>query len=117
MRKRILQTTLISAISLFVVSVLAFAIGEMIPGSHYTGLELYTGDPQDRIAEMQRRRAYLESPVHVRYWRWLTSLGGSSTYTYSGGTYRAGDSQQAASGTSPKKTSQAPAAGPSVSPV
>jgi uncharacterized coiled-coil protein SlyX len=116
MRKKIIRVSLISVLSIFVLSLIAFAIADLRRHSYvdrYTAQLRAQGEAisQDGLMEF-RQLSGLESPVYTRYWQWLTSLGRPPVPEPAPEVQRSAGAQQAGHEPAPVQTSTSPIGGP-----
>ncbi len=73
MGKKLLKRMAISLVTLFIISILSFALMELAPGGP---MAVYAENPKISKADKERIKARLglDKPAHVRYYLWLTNI-------------------------------------------
>ena len=116
MRKKIIRISLISFLSIFVLSLIAFAIADLRRHSYVDRRTAQFRAQGGALSEAERiefRQLHgLESPVYTRYWKWLTSLGHPSGPESAPEAQRSAGAQQAGHEPAPAQTSTSPIGGP-----
>lgn len=72
MWKTVLRRFLIMIPQLFILSILVFALGKMMPGDPFTGL--ISGDMKGEQLEELREKYGLNKPAHEQYIDWITKI-------------------------------------------
>lgn len=72
MWKTVLRRTLFMIPQLFILSVIVFVFGQMMPGDPFTGLITPDMDPQ--VIEEIREKEGLNDPLHIQYKNWITKI-------------------------------------------
>lgn len=57
---------------LLILSIIVFALGQMMPGDPFTGL--ITPDMDSAVIEQIREREGLNEPIHIQYKNWMTKI-------------------------------------------
>lgn len=86
MYKYIIRRILIFIPMLLALTIIVFALIQAAPGDPFSGR---IGDPKinPEVYEQQRKALGLDDPIHVQYWKWLTSVAKGDlgeSYTYNG---------------------------------
>lgn len=73
MVKKIIKRLLVSLVSLFVISIISFALMQLAPGGP---MAMYAENPKISVADRERIRVQmgLDKPAHIRYGIWISNL-------------------------------------------
>ena len=92
----IIRRTIAMVLTLFAVSLVAFAIIQLPPGDYltsYIAALSATGDQVDpRVIENLRVQYGLGEPFYVQYWKWITGVVQGNFAIASNGSGRSGNS-------------------------